>query len=935
MVSVYREANIVSNFFCPWEPIFEGEHPLNYGCKLYPFLLAKGYAENKGTQWARGHTFASHIQHVSGNAFDLLFDPDEQNPFGWNIETRASYPSLGHAIYDIMDLGKDEMRTANVRHEKGVSFEVFRKLCYLASLTHDIGKAGWEFQDMMHVVTDAQRKGLPRPPYSQIMRHEFLSGVVLQHHPEIHAWLRRCVGDDNRHVQIVIAAAMGHHIKAGVGGGVRLQKLAEDLEQRQANNQPMPAMRGPTPIYLAKMAKNLYRVSTSNVNRDGVVTTRADYMGIEPFPSNIGNWKGTDVMKAMCQSVGEAFVEGTHWHTHKRKRTPKNPHPTTTYSIDMKHYINVVRKFEDSMFEGTENDSRLSRAVKWVSILADVYGSVSATDMRKQRDFWRNFKNAYHNSTRPRPIDHVQRVINNVLSTAKDPLRWKGRQERDVNTDGLTAKDRVELIRAFTKNHAHQWDMYQNRGKDVVLTSSTGSGKTASAFLWAEDRPLFFLTPTTDSASALFFQYGNINDGIRHSRVAAETIEFATATNGDDDRERQESQDINGDDAASETDGLNRTLRNTMGDFNNDVTFACVDQLLGMLGYARPPIMLLPRILSSQIVFDEVHSFNGELREAYMQFLHCFPKLRKAHMTATLDPHVEKQLLATGNYTMIANTDHKPRYRIHWINSEQEADVLFTRDRTLWVHNMVSCCQAAARRKSLNTICYHSRFRNRDRRQIAKRITQGFSPLHNQADIRAVSTQVAEMSLDISAKRLITALCPPEAFIQRLGRVNRRCEYNVADVYVYMPEMGAPYASKKSFAQRYGLWETFVRNLIQHPNNATGISQDELNTAYRTFCQNQPVPSNRSFKTRLKVTVFQNIRDDGYTISALLETDANRIDQMVQRGDPNEDIVKELILSEMPVLRRTVRAAVGEFKHRKVLRNGWGGQYSSTLGWEG
>src|SRR5207253_2500890 len=49
-----------------------------------------------------------------------------------------------------------------------------------------------------------------------------------------------------------------------------------------------------------------------------------------------------------------------------------------------------------------------------------------------------------------------------------------------------------------------------------------------------------------------------------------------------------------------------------------------------------------------------------------------------------------------------------------------------------------------------------------------------FDPRRNPGAALAVCTQVAEMSLDLSATMLVTDRAPVPALIQRLGRLNRR-----------------------------------------------------------------------------------------------------------------------------------------------------------------
>jgi CRISPR-associated endonuclease/helicase Cas3 len=55
-----------------------------------------------------------------------------------------------------------------------------------------------------------------------------------------------------------------------------------------------------------------------------------------------------------------------------------------------------------------------------------------------------------------------------------------------------------------------------------------------------------------------------------------------------------------------------------------------------------------------------------------------------------------------------------------------------------------------------------------------KAVIDAFDPRQNAGAALAVCTQVAEMSLDLSATLLVTDLAPVPSLIQRLGRLNRR-----------------------------------------------------------------------------------------------------------------------------------------------------------------
>lgn len=94
----------------------------------------------------------------------------------------------------------------------------------------------------------------------------------------------------------------------------------------------------------------------------------------------------------------------------------------------------------------------------------------------------------------------------------------------------------------------------------------------------------------------------------------------------------------------------------------------------------------------------------------------------------------------------------------------------------------------------------HSRFRPAERGPLV----DGLIDKDHSSDRIVISTQVVEAGVDISARTLITELCPWSSFVQRSGRCNRRGEYgddapatvHWIDVEV-KEESEAPYSTKE------------------------------------------------------------------------------------------------------------------------------------------
>lgn len=77
----------------------------------------------------------------------------------------------------------------------------------------------------------------------------------------------------------------------------------------------------------------------------------------------------------------------------------------------------------------------------------------------------------------------------------------------------------------------------------------------------------------------------------------------------------------------------------------------------------------------------------------------------------------------------------------------------------------------------------HSRFRQKERHEINKKLESISNNKDEKYDLIIVSTQVVEAGVDISAKTLITEMAPWPSMVQRFGRCNRKGIHDNSIVY--------------------------------------------------------------------------------------------------------------------------------------------------------
>jgi len=350
------------------------------------------------------------------------------------------------------------------------------------------------------------------------------------------------------------------------------------------------------------------------------------------------------------------------------------------------------------------------------------------------------------------------------------------------------------------------WSDFQTASEGLpnraLLLAPCGSGKTLAAWKWimgqlrgSPTKRVVFLYPTRATATEGFRDYVSwapeADAALMHGTSSYELE--GLFENPDDDRHGR---DFTTDDRLF-----------AIGYWQRRIFSATVDQFLGFMQNAYRSICLLPVLVDSVIVIDEVHSFDRSLFAALKRFLETF-NVPVLCMTASLPRERQTDLVERGLHLFPSQTAQfddleavaaVPRYVVNRLkNATQAREVaLKAHDsgrRVLWVVNTVDRCQALAR--ELGSICYHSRFRLCDRKRRHEEVIHAFKQ-RTQAYL-AVTTQVCEMSLDLDADVLITEEAPITSLIQRMGRCNRRArppEGFLGDVWVCVPETRAPYLS--------------------------------------------------------------------------------------------------------------------------------------------
>jgi|688.fasta_scaffold35444_7 CRISPR-associated endonuclease/helicase Cas3 len=320
-----------------------------------------------------------------------------------------------------------------------------------------------------------------------------------------------------------------------------------------------------------------------------------------------------------------------------------------------------------------------------------------------------------------------------------------------------------------------------DEASDVTLvTAGCGSGKTLAAYHWARvhcpGKRLYMCYPTTGTATEGFRDYLFDHDDHQPKFGAA-------LFHG---RSRIDQRVILGtlEDESDEYDSFARIR--SLQSWGASIVSCTVDTVLGIIHNHRRAIYSWPSICNAALVFDEIHSYDDSLFGALLAMLKNMPGIPVLLMTASLPANRLELLRSTlknrgrrlSEVEGPEELESLKRYTLELCSDDRIVkrvqDELSRNGKILWVSNTVNRTIAAYRRCSglcgSNTV-YHSRYRYLDRINRHKEVIEQFK---TPGATIAWTSQVAEMSLDLSATLLITDLAPIPAMIQRLGRLNRR-----------------------------------------------------------------------------------------------------------------------------------------------------------------
>ena len=371
-----------------------------------------------------------------------------------------------------------------------------------------------------------------------------------------------------------------------------------------------------------------------------------------------------------------------------------------------------------------------------------------------------------------------------------------------------------EAVREYLKGKGAKLNelqnfVLQNRDKNLLVVAPTGYGKTEAGFIFLKDKG-FFTLPFRVSANGIYERAKNTfgeNVGLLHSSSLVELL-----------KEKEDELDTN------TLEGVWKHYQQARN-FSYPLVVCTPDQIMPFVfrfgGYEK----YLALLSYSRIVLDELQVYEPYTMAFIVKALEVIKDFggKFMVMTATFPEFLRPAFEKMGVYFK-EFTEEKPRHNVKllrdYLGSEKSVELikrLSEKGKVLVVVNTVARAQELARLIEGSKLL-HSRFLQKHRSEKEKEIKEFFTKGEKGVWI---TTQLAEVSLDLDADYLITELSPIDSLIQRMGRCNRKGKRSIENpnVYVFTEEpsgKGSVYPkellelTKESLKE--GVWDNEIKS---------------------------------------------------------------------------------------------------------------------------
>ncbi len=209
--------------------------------------------------------------------------------------------------------------------------------------------------------------------------------------------------------------------------------------------------------------------------------------------------------------------------------------------------------------------------------------------------------------------------------------------------------------------------------------------------------------------------------------------------------------------------------------------------VFGIKGYES----MITDLRGCDVILDEIHTYSGAVQSIVWRIVEILANLDcRVHIgTATMPSCLYKKLLyilggSKHVYEVKLTDEQLDTYDRHIVHKIVNDDINSIIDhavnegqKLLVVCNQVKRAQQLYNKikntyNNIPKLLIHSRFKRADRQRLETELKAKYNTM--QGGCIVVSTQVVEVSLDISFDIMITECAPIDSLVQRFGRINRK-----------------------------------------------------------------------------------------------------------------------------------------------------------------
>lgn len=306
-----------------------------------------------------------------------------------------------------------------------------------------------------------------------------------------------------------------------------------------------------------------------------------------------------------------------------------------------------------------------------------------------------------------------------------------------------------------------------DKRKHTLVTAPTGAGKTDFLMRRCKGR-VFYTLPFQASINAM---YERIKSDLKNTNAEVRLLHAASSL-------KLGSKEIE-----------EKILQRHIGASVKVLTpHQMASLVFGTKGYEA----MITDLKGCDVILDEIHTYSETTQAIVLKIVEILYSINcRIHIgTATMPAELYKRLVeimggsdAVYEVKLDKNIlDTFDRHIIHKVNSLEDVEIVIAqaianKQKILFVCNQVKRAQALYQQLAedypdINKMLIHSRFKRGRRSQLESDLKNVYN--ESSEACLVVSTQVVEVSLDISFDVMITECAPIDALIQRFGRINRK-----------------------------------------------------------------------------------------------------------------------------------------------------------------